>query len=220
MVGAEYSVSILERNWLSDDTFSLVCSRPKQFSFVAGQHVTLGHEGQAREYSILASPMGDTLHFLIKRVDQGQMSNVLAELEVGTTLGMSKAQGYLVYRPTDRPVYFVANGVGIAPFVAMAAVGITGFTILHGARELSGLLYRKELLQAADRYIPCVSGSVKQGAMVLDLHRGRVTDYLDRYLKPGVYDFYLCGSSAMIHDVTHLLDQLCPGTRIYSESFT
>ena len=76
------------------------------------------------------------------------------------------------------------------------------------------------MLRAADRYIPCVSGPVKQGAMVLDLHRGRVTDYLDRYLKPAAYDFYLCGSGAMIHDVTHLLDQHCPGSCIYSESFT
>lgn len=220
MVGADYSVSILERNWLGEDTFVLVCSRPAQFSFVAGQHVTLEYEGTAREYSILSAPLGETLGFLIKRVDQGHMSNVLAELEVGTCLAMSKAQGYLVYRPTDRPVYFVATGVGIAPFVAMAAAGIKGFTILHGARALSGLLYRQEMLQAADRYIPCISGPIKQGAMVLDLHRGRVTDYLDRYLKAGAYDFYLCGSSAMIHDVTHLLDRQSPGTRIYSESFT
>ena len=102
----------------------------------------------------------------------------------------------------------------------MAAAGIKGFTLIHGTREVSGLLYRQELLRAADRYIPCVSGAVKQGAMVFDLHRGRVTDYLDRTLKPAAYDFYLCGSGAMIHDVTHLLDQHCPGTRIYSESFT
>lgn len=220
MVAAEYSVLILERNWLTEDAFELVCSRPEQFAFVAGQHVTLSYQEQGRDYSILSAPREETLRFLIKRIEQGHLSNVLAEIEAGTCLGMSKAKGYLVYRPTDRPVYFIATGVGIAPFVAMAIEGIKGFTLVHGARQVSGLLYRQELLRAADRYIPCVSGPVPQGAMVLDLHRGRVTDYLDRYLKPAAYDFYLCGSGTMIHDVTHFLDQYCPGTRIYSESFT
>lgn len=220
MATDDFSVLILGRTWLTENIFELMCSRPQHFSFVAGQHVTLSYQGQGREYSILSSPQEETLRFLIKRIEQGHLSNALAEVEVGTTLAMSMAKGYLVYRATDRPVYFVANGVGIAPFVAMAAAGIKGFTLLHGARELSGLLYRQELLRAADRYIPCVSGPIKPGTMVLDLYRGRVTDYLDRYLKPAAYDFYLCGSGAMIHDVTHFLDQYCPGTRIYSESFT
>ena len=220
MVAADYSVLMLGRNWLTEDTFELVCSRPAPFAFVAGQHVTLSYQGQGREYSLLSSPGEDCLRFLIKRIERGHLSNVLAELEVGSSLGLSKAEGYLVYRPTERPVYFVATGVGIAPFVAMAAAGVRGFTLIHGTREMSGLLYRQELLRAADRYIPCVSGPVKPGALVLDLYRGRVTDYLDRYLKPAAYDFYLCGSGSMIHDMTHFLDQHCPGTRIYSESFT
>lgn len=220
MVAADYSVLLLGRNWLTEDTFELVCSRPSQFAFVAGQHVTLSYQGLGREYSILSSPREESLRFLIKRIEQGHLSTVLAEMEVGTGLDMSKANGYLLYRPTDRPVYFVATGVGIAPFVAMAAAGIKGFTLIHGTREVSGLVYRQELLRAAERYIPCVSGPVKQGSTILDLYRGRVTDYLDRYLKPAAYDFYLCGSGAMIHDVTHLLDQYSPDTRIYSESFT
>lgn len=219
MVVTEHSVSILGRKWLDEETFELICTRPQGFEFVAGQHVTMYHQEDEREYTILSPPSADSLRFLIKRINQGRLSTVLAALETGSDLAISKAKGYLIYRQTDRPIYFVGTGVGIAPFVSMAAAGVRNFTLLHGAREVTGLFYRQDLVVAADRYIPCVSGQVKQGTNVVDLHRGHVTDYVDRYIKPGAYDFYLCGSRAMIHDMTHLLDRHYPETRIYSEAF-
>nr|WP_321467616.1 FAD-binding oxidoreductase [uncultured Desulfobulbus sp.] len=219
MVVAEHSVSILGRKWLNEDTFELICSRPEGFDFVAGQHVTMHHEDDEREYTILSPPSVNTLHFLIKKIDQGRLSSVLAGLDPGSELSISRAKGYLIYRPTDRPIFFVGTGVGIAPFVSIAASGVRNFTLLHGAREVHGLFFRQELVVAAHRYIPCVSGQVKPGTNVVDLHRGYVTDYVDRYIKPGAYDFYLCGSRPMIHDMTHLLDQHFPETRIYSEAF-
>ena len=219
MVVTEHSVSILGRKWLNDETFELICSKPEGFEFVAGQHVTMRYQEDEREYSLLSPPSADSLHFLIKRINLGRLSTILADLVTGSELAISKAKGYLIYRPTNRPIFFVGTGVGIAPFVSMAAAGVKNFTLLHGAREVAGLFYRQDLVIAANRYIPCVSGQIKPGTNVLDLHRGYVTDYVDRYLKPGAYDFYLCGSRAMIHDMTHLLDQHYPETRIYSEAF-
>lgn len=212
--------TVLKQVWLNSETFELICSRPEQFQFVAGQHVALTFQGEERDYTILSAPEAPELRFLIKRVAGGTLSNALGELAPGSVVGMGKAKGYLLYRPTERPVYFVATGVGIAPFVAMAAAGVTGFTLIHGTREVSGLLYRRELTLAANRYIPCLSAPVKPGTALLDLHRGYVTDYVDRHLKPGLYDFYLCGARAMIHDMTHILDQHYPGTRIYSEAYS
>jgi len=219
MVVAEHSVSILGRKWLDEETFELICTRPKGFEFVAGQHVTMHYQEDEREYTILSPPSADSLHFLIKRINHGRLSSILATLEPESDLAVSKAKGYLIYRRTDRPIFFVGTGVGIAPFVSMAAAGVRNFTLLHGAREVTGLFYRRDLVIAADRYIPCISGQIKQGTNVVDLHRGYVTDYVDRFIKPGAYDFYLCGSRAMIHDMTHLLDQHYPETRIYSEAF-
>jgi len=219
MVVAEHATSILGRKWLDEETFELICTRPEGFEFIAGQHVTMHHQEDEREYTILSPPSADSLHFLIKRINHGRLSSVLAALEPGTDLTISRAKGYLIYRQTDRPIFFVGTGVGIAPFVSMAAAGVRNFTLLHGAREVPGLFYRQDLVIAADRYIPCISGQIKPETNVLDLHRGYVTDYVDRYIKPGAYDFYLCGSRAMIHDMTHLLDRHYPETRIYSEAF-
>lgn len=214
-----YSVAVLGRQWLHEDVFVLTCSRPAGFSFLPGQYVILALAAGEREYTLLSAPAAPELRFLVKRIEGGQVSGALAELAPGAILGMGRAMGYLTYRPTDRPVVFVATGVGIAPFVAMVAAGVTGFTLLHGARTAGGLFFRQELSAAADRYVPCLSGEAEPGIALPALHQGRVTDYVDRTFRPGLYDFYLCGSRVMITEMTLLLDELCPEARVYSEAF-
>lgn len=216
----EYVVTLQKRHWLDETTFVLTCNRPAGFFFVAGQHVTLLAQEEAREYSLLSAPASDTLRFLIKRIEDGRLSRVLSKLEAGAQIGMSKANGYLQYSPVERPVYFVATGVGIAPFVSMAAAGVRNFTLVQGARTEQGLFYREELSRAADTYIPCISGGNAKESSLANMFPGRVTDYIKENLQPGAYDFYLCGSRPMIHDMTRLLDEYFPETRIFSESFT
>jgi ferredoxin-NADP reductase len=219
-VRSTHSVAVVGRQWLDENTYVLICNRPDGFIFQAGQYVSIVFGGEEREYTLLSSPSVSELRFLVKRVESGRLSNMLAECALGAALGISKPKGYLTYRSTDRPVFFVATGVGIAPFVAMAAAGIAGFTLLHGVRKASGLFYRQELSVAAARYIPCVSGKLESVTGLPELHRGHVTEYIERFLQPGLYDFYLCGSRAMIHDMTLLLDQRCPDIRIYSEAYS
>lgn len=218
-VAPVHSVTVAGRQWLSADSFVLQCSRPAAFTFEAGQHVVLACERDEREYTLLSAPDAADLRFLIKRVAGGKLSSRLAELAPGAVLGMSQAKGYLTYRSTDRPAVFIATGVGIAPFVSMVAAGRTGFTLIQGARNPSGLFFRQELRAAAVRYIPCVSG-IEEAADLPDLYRGRVTGAVKRFLAPERYDVYLCGSRAMITEMLLLLDEHCPEARIYSEAYS
>lgn len=213
-----WSVTVRERVWLNSDNFALTCTRPEGFHFQAGQYVTLGVPGVEREYTITSSPEARELRFLVKRVVGGRMSETLAGLAVGEHLAMTGPRGYLTYRPTRREAVFVGTGVGIAPYVAMAAAGVRGFTLIQGARLASGLFYRQELAAAASRYVACLSGKGE------DLHAagavpGYVTAWVEANLPAGAYDFYLCGSRAMIHDMTHLLDRSFADAVIYSEAY-
>ncbi len=217
---SSYSVSVLARVWLNEEAFEITCSRPPGFFFLAGQYVTLQLQGEEREYTLLSPPAASELRFLIKQVVGGKLSEALGKIVAGTVLGMSRAKGYLTFRPTERSIYFVATGVGIAPFVAMAASGISGFTLIHGARSESGFFYRHQLVTMSHHYISCLSGTGESSVELPTLYRGYVTEYIRMHLQPGLYDFYLCGSRAMIHDMTHLLDQYHPGTRIFSEAYS
>ena len=45
-------VQVLNRVWLDGENFELTCTRPRNFSFLAGQHVSLGHGNLERDYNI------------------------------------------------------------------------------------------------------------------------------------------------------------------------
>lgn len=216
-----HSITLSERTWLDDDVFELCCTRPEHFTFLAGQHVTLQHQDEERDYTLISTPQEARLRFLIKRVKEGRLSARLAELPLGTEFAMGAAQGYLIWQDQafpQRETVFIATGVGIAPFVAMVGDGVKGFTLIHGARYASGLFYQPMLARAAKKYVPCLSGAAQTNDLDNAFY-GRVTAYVAKRMQPGAYDFYLCGSRPMVHDMTHLLDRDFPDARVYSESF-
>lgn len=216
---ADCSVQVLERTWLNRENFELTCTRPENFSFLPGQHVSLGHGDLERDYTIVSATDAEELRFLIRRMPGEGMSDRLAEILPGVSLRLGRATGYLTFRTAGRIDVFVATGVGVAPFVAMAASGVRGFTMIQGARMPSGLFYRSLLESAAATWVGCLSGEGAHTTAPDPLFPGRVTEYIDTHLPPGEYDFYLCGSRPMIHDLTHLLDQRFPAARIYSEAY-
>ncbi len=222
----EYSISmsfihsskILKRSWFSDTLFELHIAKPEGFAFLPGQFIHLRYLHMEREYTLISAPDEPVLRLLIKRMPAGQLSVALAELPIGTQLAISSAQGYFCHQPSEREACFIATGTGIAPFLTMWASGLKGFTLLHGVRHPSALVYRKELNAAAKSYVPCLSSAA---AMKGDPppFRGYVSAYVESKLPAGNYDFYLCGRRSMIHDLTHLLDARYPDARIYSESY-
>jgi len=72
------------------------------------------------------------------------------------------------------------------------------------------------LRSTVKRYVPCLSNPDESS---LDYFTGRVTDYLQKHLAPGAYDFYLCGRSEMIRDATLLIDEKFPDSFIYTEQY-
>ncbi len=213
-----WSILVVTRIWLNDETFALTCTRPLGFSFQAGQYVTLGLEGVEREYTLTSAPNESNLRFLVKRVRGGGMSEALARINPGKTLSMSRAKGYLIFHSTKREPVFIGAGVGIAPFVAMAAAGVRGFTLVQSARTASGLFHRQELAAAASRYIACLSGP-GEDCRAVNAFPGRATAWVDDHLPRGSYEFYLCGGRSMIRDLTHLLDRSFPDAVIHSEAY-
>jgi NAD(P)H-flavin reductase len=78
------------------------------------------------------------------------------------------------------------------------------------------LYYASHFRQSARKYIPCLTDAKKLPA---NAFRGRVTEYLEQHLTAGAYDFYLCGRSEMIRDVTLLIDERFPQSLVYTERF-
>ena len=211
-----FTARILSRRWLSPTTFELTLERPAGFDFQPGQRVRLWSGSNEREYSIAAAPGDPDVVLCIRRVGSGGGSAWLSTAGIGTELRGSGPHGYFTFKPSPRPAIFVATGTGVAPFVSMARAGTKGFTLLHGVKRAEDLFYRDLLSASAHRYMACLSEEASADPAVF---AGRVTRHLKRQVPPGACDFYLCGRSEMIRDVTWLVDDRFPGSRVYSEIF-
>lgn len=211
-----YTAALLKRQWLSDKSFEIILSVPPVFEFKPGQRISLSLAEHERDYSIVSAPEESELTLCIRKVAGGMLSTLLSNADIDTSLSLNGPHGYFTYQPSPRSAVFVATGTGIAPFCSMARSGISGFTLLHGVSLPEDLYYGPLFQQSAKNYIPCLSEAKKLPA---DSFQGKVTEYLEQHLTPGVYDFYLCGRSEMIRDVTLLIDERFPGSLVYTELF-
>ncbi len=212
-----HTVTVISRRQLCPSTVEVRFSRPDGFSFVPGQKISFFHLALRRDYTLLGPVPDAGLAVCVRHIPHGRFSPRLARAKPGDCFEISQPFGFFTFKPSQRPAVFVATGTGIAPFVAYVRAGIRGFKLFHGVRSTDELYYHQEIKAAADRLIPCLSGP---DAEAMDTaFSGRVGDALAVHLAPTAHDFYLCGNMAMIRDVTRLVDEHYPGSRVYNEAF-
>jgi benzoate/toluate 1,2-dioxygenase reductase component len=214
-----WTTHLVSRRSLSRKAFEAQFTRPSGFAFVPGQRICLVGNSVERDYSLVSGNTEETLLLCIQKIEGGMLSPLLASASIGSPFQFTGPYGYFTFVASQRPAVFIATGTGIAPFVSMARSGITGFTLLHGAKTPEELHYMSLFRKKADRYIPCLSRVHGTALDVEDTFPGRVTGYLEKHLPPGSYDFYLCGSAEMIRDVTLLTDERFPGSLVHVETF-
>jgi ferredoxin-NADP reductase len=211
-----YTCELQQRSQLSAGTFELALSCPRHFTFEPGQRIRLLDRPLERDYSLANAPDDSSLRLCIRRVPTGIFSSKLHAAAEGSRFEFTGPHGHFVFRPSGRPAVFVATGTGAAPFASMARSGARGFTLLHGIRYSNELLYADLFQTTAGAYVPCIS---EKNPPADRMFHGRVTAYVEQVLPPGAYDFYLCGRSEMVRDVTWLIDERFPDSRVYTEIF-
>jgi benzoate/toluate 1,2-dioxygenase reductase subunit len=211
-----YSSELIERRWLSNKSFEITLTKPKLFEFMPGQWIRLIHGPVERDYSLVSAPTDPDLALCIRNIEGGTLSPGLSNAPVGSRFNFNGPHGYFTFRPSTRPVIFVATGTGVASFVSMASSGVTGFILLHGVNSVEDLYYASVFKSAAKQYIPCISETDRLAG---EYFRGHVTDYLRKKMVPGRYDFYLCGRREMIREVTFLVDEKFSESLIFTEVF-
>jgi ferredoxin-NADP reductase len=214
-----FQVELLERHWLSELTFEIELSKPASFEFQPGQSIRVVHQQLERDYSLVSDPADPTLALCIRNVRDGSLTPLLAAADVGSMISFTGPHGYFIFRTSNRPPFFVATGTGVAPFISMVRSGVKGFTLLHGVQGPSELYYESLIRSATKSYVACLSGSTLDSPGPEGVFHGRVTDYLEKNLPAGLYDFYLSGRIEMVRDVTHLVDERFPGSLVYTEIF-
>jgi len=217
-IAGRQTLRLLARRSLSPEVFELDLERPPGFRFLPGQQLRIREGGVERDYTIASGPGEGVLRILVRRVPGGSISPFLCEAPPGTAIAASGPHGYFVFAPAPRTPVFAATGVGIAPFRSMAASGVRGFVLFHGAGRAGGLFYREFLEPRAARYRGCLSRQAQP--LPAGTRPGRVTDALREELAEGDYDFYLCGRGEMIAQALQVIDARFPRARVFTEPFS
>ena len=230
-VGTERVLSV--RHW-NDTVFSFCTTRDPALRFENGHFVMLGLrvEGKPllRAYSIASANYEDHLEFLSIKVPDGPLTSRLKSIRPGDEVEVSrKPTGTLLLRDLKpgRRLYLVSSGTGLAPFMSLIKdpdiyESFDKVVLVHGARYRSELAYRDfiewdlahheylgEQVRRQLIYVPTVTRERFR-------YEGRVTHLLQCWqpfsdlglpeLDPAHDRAMVCGSPAMLKDVSALLD--------------
>ncbi len=212
-------LEMVARNILALGICEVRFRRPPQLTFVPGQFMEFVVGDITRDYTMVSAPQDPTLDFCIGIVPGGRFSETIQRAIIGSRFQLFGPSGHFIFHRAKNPAVFVATGTGVAPFVAFCRSGVKEALLLHGAGSPDRLVYGETLRSGVSRYVPCISRLSEKERETIDCHPGRVTDFLEKELPVGAYDFYLCGRRDMIRDATAIIDRRFDGSRLFVEPY-
>jgi ring-1,2-phenylacetyl-CoA epoxidase subunit PaaE len=241
---ALHTLRVADVEPLTDDSVAITFEVPDElretFEFQPGQHVAIvrraGGDELRRSYSV-CSPVGGPLRVAVKLLPEGRFSHyACSELQPGDMLEVLPPVGRFTTAldPTRARHYAaIAAGSGIAPVMSIASSALdvepsSRFTLIHGNRTTSSIMFLEELEDLKDRYpdrFQLVHVLSREAAGV-DLLAGRIdrvklTRILELLLPPETVDeWFLCGPLKMIEEIrATLIDEGVPPNAIHRELF-
>jgi ferredoxin-NADP reductase/MOSC domain-containing protein YiiM/ferredoxin len=217
----------------SEDRKPLPTPSPGQFLVFRLDPVT-GSAPIVRSYSISGSGAPGTYRVSIKRAD-GEGSRYFHErVHVGDVLQIGAPRGSFTLANDDAPVVLLSAGIGITPVLSMlhslsATPSDSSREIwwCYGARNGSEHPFVAEVRELLTKLPNSHSfiaysqpaGNDRQG-QDYDVHGRLSLELLEKQNIPKTADFYLCGPTGFLKDITSMLREWkIPDARIHSEIF-
>ncbi len=191
------------------------------FEFEPGQWVSIkipdaAGRDLARSYSIASAPRSDgTFDLAVTLVEHGPGSGYLHGVAVGTSLAISRAQGFFTMDDFSRPAILVATGTGVCPFRSMVqALASVHQRLPHPVSLLLGVRSEQDLLYADEfaayerslpgfRFLPCLSRPTDPWSGLRGYVQAHVPDLVRQH--EAACDVYVCGLSRMVTDLRGML---------------
>ncbi|MGG4603796.1 ferredoxin--NADP reductase [Paenalcaligenes sp. Me131] len=225
---------VLSVHHWNDTLFSFTTTRDQALRFTNGHFVMIGLEVEGkplmRAYSIASANYEENLEFLSIKVQNGPLTSRLQHLQVGDSILVSrKPVGTLVVDDLrdGRNLYLLGTGTGLAPFMSIIKDPDTyerfeKVILVHGVRFVSELAYADfiekelpnneffgELIREKLLYYPTVTREPyrNEGRITSVIESGKIfTDLGIDALDPEKDRVMLCGSPAMLEDLSNMLD--------------
>lgn len=202
------------KNDTKEYTFSFIS--PKEVDYQAGQFVLVKIEDDPpsfRAYTISSyNEDKRKLSVIIKKVENGYGTEIIFKtFKVGDIVELEGPMGdELVPNGNAEKLLFVANGIGITPFIPLVKEAVLKqplvkeVKLLYGARYDDDFLYDDYFRQLDNQYqqfeyLPIISRPKNS-----NVRKGHVTDIL-REMDLQEYKVYMCGTKNMVLDSYKIL---------------
>jgi ferredoxin-NADP reductase len=125
-LGPVATLRLIEKEHVLDNIWAFRFAPSEPLVWTAGQYVSveLPHDnpdgkGTKRWFTISSAPYEKIVQ-ITTRVTDSSFKQALAKLRIGDELQLlDKPHGYFVWQQSDRPLVFVAGGIGVTPFRSM-----------------------------------------------------------------------------------------------------
>jgi ferredoxin-NADP reductase/MOSC domain-containing protein YiiM len=188
-----------------------------------------------RNYSMSGKPGADAYRVSVKQEQNGAGSTFLHNhVGVGDVLDVSAPRGNFTLTPGDGPVVLMSAGIGATPVLAMLHALVSASAVsprevwwLHGARSRSEHPFAKESLHLLKALVGSRS-YIAYSKPAADDRLGEDYDAEGHLKGPAVRqlgvplnaDFYLCGPSTFMRDLTLSLKEWgVPANQVHTETF-
>ncbi len=209
-----FQATVLENKKLTEDVIFLSLSAPKEFSFKAGQFITLkvekGEEFRLKSYSVLNPPSEKgKIDLCIKIIDGGFASEVFKNAKKSDSFQIKGPLGHFVFEDDDKnkEIWLIGGGTGVAPLYSMLKQNISyhkgkKFTLIFSVKEKKDLFLHEEFRQLAKKYanfiyVPTLTREKWNGAT------GRVQAHLPADVENKT--FYICGLKELVLETKEVL---------------
>lgn len=212
----KFTLKLLEKVNMNDELVFFKFSKPKGFTFLSGQYITLVFEENAkkvaRSYSIASSPSNETIDLFVKDVG-GSGSKFLFSLKVGDVVsGMGPIGKFTLTKESKkREIVFISNGTGLAPIKSMIEDLLENnfdkrIILIAGFRKEKGISFMEEFKKLSSENSNFKFYYVLSKPEGIYPYVGHVQDYLYN-LTPKDFDgvAYICGLREMVEDVKNKL---------------
>lgn len=222
------SAEVVENKQWSADLFSLKISTKNPLQFSAGQFIKAGLKIEdkiiARPYSLVNTPDDSLLEIHFNRVKQGLLSPLLANLKQNDQLKISEhASGLLTLDEAPRVdnLWLFATGTGMGPFLSILKTAAAWrrfkkIILAYSVKDIANQAYLADFnaiqLQHPQQFsfMPFITREKKQGSinerMTNYIINGELEKQVGLSLTADTNHTMLCGNSAMVSDVTAILE--------------
>lgn len=239
---ATHRVALLSRRRLARDTMAFTFEKPRNFHFMAGQHIRMtlidpaatDTKGTSRFMSLASSPQDKKL-VVVMRMSNSAFKRTLKNMSMGQHVQIqillhAPDTAFALPPETSRPLVFLTGGIGIAPIYSMITTAFKQkrkqpMVLLYSNHQVQDAVFIKELEKLAGKHpelIVIPTYTQESVPATNNGETGRINQaMLKKYVKrPMAATYFISGMPAMVSEMKTVLAQRgIPPAQIKAEVF-